>query len=175
MSEKRLEGQVAVVTGASRGIGRACATELAREGAAVVVNYFMSQPPADELVGEIVSKGGRAIAVRAGVAHPDDCQALIAKTIETYGRIDILVNNAGVNRDRTLRRMSVEEWNEVINTDLNSAFYCSQAAIPHMIEQNYGLVRRVAERYYVLAKGTIAEQGSLEGLSMESLKRHVAV
>ena len=153
MSEKRLEGQVAVVTGASRGIGRACAAELAREGAAVVVNYFMSQPPADELVGDIVSKGGRAIAVRAGVAHPDDCQALIAKTIETYGRIDILVNNAGVNRDRTLRRMSVEEWNEVINTDLNSAFYCSQAAIPHMIEQNYGRI--------IMMSSIIGQMGNL--------------
>jgi NAD(P)-dependent dehydrogenase (short-subunit alcohol dehydrogenase family) len=153
MSEKRLEGQVAVVTGASRGIGRACAAELAREGAAVVVNYFMSQPPADELVGEIVSKGGRAIAVRAGVAHPDDCQALIAKTIETYGRIDILVNNAGVNRDRTLRRMSVEEWNEVINTDLNSAFYCSQAAIPHMIDQNYGRI--------IMMSSIIGQMGNL--------------
>ncbi len=153
MSEKRLEGQVAVVTGASRGIGRACAAELAREGAAVVVNYFMSQPPADELVGEIVSKGGRAIAVRAGVAHPDDCQALIAKTIETYGRIDILVNNAGVNRDRTLRRMSVEEWNEVISTDLNSAFYCSQAAIPHMIEQNYGRI--------IMMSSIIGQMGNL--------------
>ena len=140
MSGKRLEGRVAVVTGASRGIGRACAEELAREGAAVVVNYFQSQVPADELVGEIVSQGGRAIAVRAGVAHPDDCKALIDKTIETYGQIDILVNNAGVNRDRTLKRLSVEEWNEVINTDLSSAFYCTSAAIPHMIERNYGRI-----------------------------------
>jgi NAD(P)-dependent dehydrogenase (short-subunit alcohol dehydrogenase family) len=140
MSGKRLEGRVAVVTGASRGIGRACAEELAREGAAVVVNYFQSQEPAEELVGEIVSQGGRAIAVRAGVAHPDDCKMLIDKAVETYGQIDILVNNAGVNRDRTLKRLSVEEWNEVINTDLNSAFYCTSAAIPHMMERNYGRI-----------------------------------
>jgi NAD(P)-dependent dehydrogenase (short-subunit alcohol dehydrogenase family) len=140
MSEKRLEGQVAVVTGASRGIGRACAEELAREGAAIVVNYFTNQESADALVGEIVSEGGRAIAVRAGVGHPDDCKALIEKTIETYGQIDILINNAGVNRDRTLKRLSVEEWQEVINTDLNSAFYCTSAAIPHMTERNYGRI-----------------------------------
>ncbi|MBI5284078.1 MAG: 3-oxoacyl-ACP reductase FabG [Chloroflexi bacterium] len=140
MSEKRLEGQVAVVTGASRGIGRACAEELAREGAAIVVNYFTNQESADALVGEIVSEGGRAIAVRAGVGHPDDCKELIEKTIETYGQIDILINNAGVNRDRTLKRLSVEEWQEVINTDLNSAFYCTSAAIPHMTERNYGRI-----------------------------------
>ncbi len=140
MSEKRLEGQVAVVTGASRGLGRACAQELAREGAAVVVNYFTNQEMADELVGEIVSQGGRAIAVRAGVGHPDDCKALIDKTIETYGQIDILVANAGVNRDRSLKRMSVDEWQEVINTDLSSAFYCTSAAIPHMVERNYGRI-----------------------------------
>lgn len=140
MSEKRLEGQVAVVTGASRGLGRACAEELAREGAAVVVNYFTNQELADELVGEIVSEGGRAIAVRAGVGHPDDCKALIDKTIETYGQIDILVANAGVNRDRSLKRMSVDEWQEVINTDLSSAFYCTSAAIPHMVERNYGRI-----------------------------------
>src|SRR4051794_25499468 len=100
MSQRRLEGQVAIVTGASRGIGRACAEEPAREGAAVVVNYFTNQEQADSLAGDIVSNGGRAIAVRAGVGHPDDCQALVAKTVETYGQIDILVNNAGVNRDR---------------------------------------------------------------------------
>ena len=140
MSTKRLDGQVAVVTGASRGIGRACAEELAREGAAVVVNYFQSPELAEQLVGEIVSNGGRAIAVRAGVGHPDDCKALIEKTIETYGQIDILVNNAGVNRDRTLKRLSVDEWNEVINTDLNGAFYCTSAAIPHMVERNYGRI-----------------------------------
>jgi acetoacetyl-CoA reductase len=140
MSQKRLEGRVAVVTGASRGLGRACAEELAREGAAVVVNYFTNQGMAEELAGQIVSGGGRAIAVRAGVGHPDDCQALIDKTIETYGQIDILINNAGVNRDRSLKRMSVGEWDEVINTDLNSAFYCTSAAIPHMVERNYGRI-----------------------------------
>ena len=140
MSEQRLVGQVAVVTGASRGIGRACAEELAREGAAIVVNYFTNQEAADALVGEIVSAGGRAIAVRAGVGHPDDCKALIEKTIDTYGQIDILINNAGVNRDRTLKRLSVDEWQEVINTDLNSAFYCTSAALPHMVERNYGRI-----------------------------------
>jgi 3-oxoacyl-(acyl-carrier-protein) reductase len=137
---KRLDGQVAIVTGASRGIGRACASELAEWGAAVVVNYFQSQESADELVKELTGKGCKAIAVRAGVGHPDDVQSLVDRTLEEFGQIDILVNNAGVNRDRTLRRMSVEEWNEVINTDLNSAFYCTSAVLPTMTERNYGRI-----------------------------------
>jgi 3-oxoacyl-(acyl-carrier-protein) reductase len=137
---KKLDGQVAIVTGASRGIGRACAKELADWGASVVVNYFQSQEPAEELVGEIVSSGKKAIAVRAGVGHPDDVQALVQRTIDEFGQVDILVNNAGVNRDRTLRRMSVDEWQEVINTDLNSAFYCTSAVVPHMTERNYGRI-----------------------------------
>ena len=138
--EKRLDGQVAIVTGASRGIGRAVAKELAEYGAAVVVNYFQSQELAEQLVGELTSKGGKAIAVRAGVGHPDDVQAMVQKALDEFGQIDILVNNAGVNRDRTLRRMAVEEWQEVINTDLNSAFYCASAVLPHMIERNYGRI-----------------------------------
>ncbi len=137
---ERLDEQVAIVTGASRGIGRAVAKELAEHGAAVVVNYYQSQEAADSLVEELTGNGCRAIAVRAGVGHPDDVKALVEKTIDEFGRIDILVNNAGVNRDRSLRRMTAEEWQEVINTDLNSAFYCSSAVIPHMIERAYGRI-----------------------------------
>jgi len=137
---QRLDGQVAIVTGASRGIGRAVAKELAEWGAAVVVNYYQSEAPAEELVGEIASTGGKAIAVRAGVGHPDDVQQMVERTLDAFGQIDILVNNAGVNRDRTLRRMSHEEWQEVINTDLNSAFYCTSAVLPHMIERTYGRI-----------------------------------
>jgi len=140
MTSKRLEGQVAVVTGASRGIGRACAEELAREGAAIVVNYNQSPDPAEQLVKQINGGGGRAIAFQAHVGKAGEAKALIDKAIETYGQIDILVNNAGVNRDRTLKRLSVEEWDEVISTDLSSAFYCTSAAVPHMVERNYGRI-----------------------------------
>ena len=97
---ERLDGQVAIVTGASRGIGRAVAKELADHGAAVVVNYFQSEEPAQALVKDITGEGGQAIAVRAGVGHPDDVQALVEKTIEEFEKVDILVNNAGVNRTR---------------------------------------------------------------------------
>ena len=137
---KRLDEQVAIVTGASRGIGRAVAKELADYGAAVVVNYFQSQEPAEALVTEITGGGGKAIAVRANVGEPDDAQALAKRALDEFGRIDILVNNAGVNRDRSLRRMSTEEWQEVINTDLNSAFYCTSAVLPNMVERKYGRI-----------------------------------
>ena len=137
---KRLDGQVAIVTGASRGIGRAVAKELAEYGAAVVVNYFQSQEQADSLVAEVTGAKGRAIAVRCDVGNADDAKAMVQRTIDEFGQIDILVNNAGVNRDRSLRRMSTEEWQEVINTDLNSAFYCTSAVLPHMVERSYGRI-----------------------------------
>ncbi len=153
MSQKRLEGRVAVVTGASRGLGRACAEELAREGASVVVNYFTSPEPAKDVVKGIEAGGGKAIAVAGNVGVAAEAKALIDKAIETYGQIDILINNAGVNRDRSLKRMSVEEWDEVITTDLNSAFYCTSAAIPNMVERNYGRV--------VVMSSIIGQMGNL--------------
>jgi NAD(P)-dependent dehydrogenase (short-subunit alcohol dehydrogenase family) len=140
MSQKRLEGRVAVVTGASRGLGRACAEELAREGASIVVNYFTSPDPAKDVVKGIEAGGGKAIAVAGNVGVAEEAKALIDKTIEKFGQIDILINNAGVNRDRSLKRMSVAEWDEVITTDLSSAFYCTSAAVPHMVEKNYGRI-----------------------------------
>ena len=137
---KPLDGQVAVVTGASRGLGRACAIELASVGASVVVNYNTSPNPASEVVKEITSAGGKAVAVGGDVGKPDDCKEIIGEAIANFGQIDILIANAGVNRDKTLKRMAVDEWNEVINTDLNSAFYCVSAALPHMQERNYGRI-----------------------------------
>lgn len=137
---KRLEGQVAVVTGASRGLGRACAIELAREGASVVVNYFTSPEPAHEVVAEIEKLGSKAVAVGGNVGKPEDAKEIIDEAIANYGKIDILVANAGINKDKTLKRMSVEDWDDVITTDLSSAFYCVSAAIPHMTEKNYGRI-----------------------------------
>jgi len=136
----QLDGQVAIVTGASRGIGRAVAKELADHGASVVVNYNQSPDAAASLVKEITDGGSKAISFQASVDDAEQCKALIQKAIDEYGKIDILVNNAGVNRDKTLRRMAAEEWDEVISTDLSSAFYCSSAAIPHMVEAKYGRI-----------------------------------
>ena len=133
-------GKVAIVTGSSRGLGRAIVRELADHGCKVVINYFQSKELAEQLQSELKDKGQEAIIVQAGVAQPDEVQNLIDTTVKEFGGIDILVNNAGVNRDRTIRRMSVEEWQEVIATDLSSVFYCTNAALPHMIERGGGRI-----------------------------------
>ena len=133
-------GKVAIVTGSSRGLGRAIVRELADHGCKVVINYFQSKELAEQLQSELKDKGQEAICVKAGVAQPDEVQNLIDTTVKEFGGIDILVNNAGVNRDRTIRRMSVEEWQEVIATDLSSVFYCTNAALPHMIERGGGRI-----------------------------------
>jgi acetoacetyl-CoA reductase len=135
-----LQEAVVVVTGASRGLGRAIAQEVARGGAKVVVNYSRSKEPAEELVNEISESGGEAIAVQADVSDAEQAQGLIDKAIEEYGRIDVLVNNAGINIDRTLKKLSVEDWDTVIQVDLNSAFYTVHAVLPHMTEQGGGKI-----------------------------------
>jgi acetoacetyl-CoA reductase len=135
-----LKDKVAIVTGSSRGLGRAIALEFGDHGAKVVLNYFTNKEAADELEAEMKGKGQDCIVVQAGVAHPDDCNRLIEEAVKHYGGLDILVNNAGVNRDRTIRRLSVEEWREVLATDLDSVFYCTYAAVPHMIERGAGRI-----------------------------------
>lgn len=135
-----LKDKVSIVTGSSRGLGRAIAKELAQHGSKVVVNYHQSKDAAEQLVSELKADGAEAIAVHAGVAHPDECQALVETAVKEFGGLDILINNAGVNRDRTIRRMSAEEWQEVIATDLSSVFYCTYAAVPHLIERGGGRI-----------------------------------
>jgi acetoacetyl-CoA reductase len=139
-----LKDKVAIVTGSSRGLGRAIARDFAEHGAKVALNYYQSREPAEELAKEIRGNGGECIVVQAGVAHPDECQALIEAAVKAFGGLDILVNNAGVNRDRTIRRMTVEEWREVLATDLDSVFYCTYAAVPHMIERGGGRIVNMA-------------------------------
>ncbi len=140
----RLDGQVAVVTGSSRGIGRACALELAREGASVVVNYNGSEEAAATCKDEIEALGAKAIVVQADVSNAEDAARLIAAAEEEFGKVDILVNNAGINRDRTVARMSPEEWDEVISTDLSSMFYCTNAVVGGMRERNFGRIINMA-------------------------------
>ncbi|MEW6637874.1 MAG: 3-oxoacyl-ACP reductase family protein [Actinomycetota bacterium] len=135
-----LREAVVVVTGASRGLGRAIAEELASGGAKVVVNYSRSKEPAEELVGRISEQGGEAIAVQADVSDPEQAERLIQETIDRFNRIDVLVNNAGINRDKTLRKLSVEDWDTVVRVDLNSAFYTVHAALPHMIDAGGGKI-----------------------------------
>jgi 3-oxoacyl-(acyl-carrier-protein) reductase len=139
-----LDGQVAVVTGGSRGIGRACAIALAREGASVVINYTSNAEAANSAKAEVEAAGARALVVQADVSKAEEAKRLIAAAEQEFGKVDILVNNAGINRDRTIQRMSAEEWDGVIATDLSSMFYCTNAAVGGMRERNYGRIINMA-------------------------------
>ncbi|HTI01066.1 MAG TPA: glucose 1-dehydrogenase [Acidisoma sp.] len=125
----RLDGQIALVTGASSGIGFACAEELAAAGAAVVINYHSHQQPAEELASKIARRGGRAIAVGADVSQEADVAALFASTIEAYGALDILVANSGMQKDAALTEMTLDQWNAVLQVNLTGQFLCAQAAV----------------------------------------------
>jgi len=135
-----LTGKIAIVTGASRGIGRACAIKLATLGAKVVVNYNKNADAANLVVAEIVQAGDGAIAVQGDVSQFAVAQAVIKATIDAYGRIDILVNNAGTTRDTLLAIMKEEEFDLVIATNLKSVFNMSKAALRQMMKQKYGRI-----------------------------------
>ncbi|MEK4385093.1 3-oxoacyl-[acyl-carrier-protein] reductase [Solibacillus sp. FSL W7-1464] len=139
-----LTGKCAVVTGASRGIGRAIALQLASEGAKVVVNYSGSEQKAQEVVEEIKANGGEAIAVQANVADSDSVQNLMKSALDTYGSIDILVNNAGITRDNLLMRMKDDEWDDVINTNLKGVFLCTKAVTRQMMKQRAGRIINIS-------------------------------
>lgn len=135
-----LHGQVAVVTGGSRGIGRAIALALAAQGAAVVVNYNRNAAMAQALVQEIEAGGGRALAVAADVCHEDDVARLIQSALDRWDRLDVLINNAGITRDGPLMRMKTEQWQQVIETNLSAVFLCTTTALPIMRSAGYGRV-----------------------------------
>lgn len=137
---QHLKGQVAIITGGSRGIGRATALALATEGAKVAVNYASSSTVADEVVAEITEAGGEAIAVQGDVSKADQVDALFNKVTETWGRIDILVNNAGITRDTLLLRMKLEDWQAVIDLNLTGVFLCTRVASKIMLKQKSGRI-----------------------------------
>ncbi len=137
---QRLRGKVAIVTGASRGIGRATALALATEGANVVVNYASSQSAADKVVGEITALGSEAIAVAADVSKVDQVEAMVNAAMEKWGQIDVLVNNAGITRDTLLLRMKPEEWQAVIDLNLTGVFLCTRAVSKIMLKQRSGRI-----------------------------------
>ena len=135
-----LTGKVALVTGGSRGIGRALCLQQAKEGAKVVVNYAGSQAAAEEVVEKIKAEGGEAIAVQGDVASYADADKMVSATVEAFGRIDILVNNAGITRDNLLMRMKEDEWDAVINTNLKGVFNVTKAATRPMMKQRAGRI-----------------------------------
>jgi 3-oxoacyl-[acyl-carrier protein] reductase len=139
-----LSGKVALVTGAGRGIGRATALRLGEAGASVVVNYNASEAQANEVVQAIKASGAEAMAVKADVSLSEEVDAMVAEATKAWGRVDILVNNAGITRDNLMMRMSQDEWDAVIDTNLRSAYFCTRAVLRSMIRNRYGRIVSVA-------------------------------
>ncbi|MDH5605910.1 MAG: 3-oxoacyl-[acyl-carrier-protein] reductase [Anaerolineae bacterium] len=137
---KPLEGKVAVVTGGSRGIGKAIALELAGRGATVVVNYVSSSKAAEEVVAEIKANGGEAAAFQADVSDFEQAAHLIKSAADSYEKIDILVNNAGITRDKLIMMMSEEDWDVVQDVNLKGTFNCSKAAVKLMMRKRSGRI-----------------------------------
>ncbi|WP_153124103.1 3-oxoacyl-[acyl-carrier-protein] reductase [Peribacillus tepidiphilus] len=140
----KLDGKKALVTGASRGIGREIALELAAQGADVAVNYAGSEAKAMEVVDAIKEMGRNAIAIQCDVSNSESVTNMVKKVIEEFGALDILVNNAGITRDNLLMRMKEEEWDDVINTNLKGVFLCTKAVTRQMMKQRYGRIINVA-------------------------------
>jgi 3-oxoacyl-[acyl-carrier protein] reductase len=139
-----LLNQVAIVTGASRGIGKAIAQALAQEGAKIVINYASSATAAEDLAAEIQAMGGEAIAIAADVSNPEQVETLIKSVMDKWGRIDILVNNAGITKDTLLLRMKLEDWRSVIDLNLTGVFLCTQKVAKIMLKQKSGRIINIA-------------------------------
>lgn len=137
---QKLKNQVALVTGASRGIGKSIALSLASEGAKLVINYANSSTAAEDLVTEITEAGGEAIAVKGDVSKPEEVDALFEQILKKWGQIDILVNNAGITQDTLLLRMKLAEWQSVIDLNLTGVFLCTKAASKVMLKQRKGRI-----------------------------------
>ncbi len=150
----KLDGRVAFVSGGSRGIGRAIALALAAEGARVAINYFSNEAAAHEVIdamvaargehGLSVDDGNQYLALQGDVSVAEQARGMVTRVAEQWGRLDVLVNNAGITRDRTLRKLTDEDWTSVINNNLNSVYYCTTAAMPVMINQQFGRIINIS-------------------------------
>jgi acetoacetyl-CoA reductase/3-oxoacyl-[acyl-carrier protein] reductase len=140
----RLNDKIAIVTGASRGIGKAIALELAREGAKVALNYQSNEALAENVASEIRAAGGECMLARANVADSAEARGLIKTVVDKWGRLDILVNNAGITRDKSLRKMTDDDWSAVIGTNLNAVYYCTTAAMQPMMAQKFGRIINIS-------------------------------
>lgn len=169
-----LEGKIALVTGSSRGIGRAIALALGKKGVNVAVNYAGNEQKAEEVVQELQELGVKAIKIRANVADEQDVKAMIKEVTKEFGRLDILVNNAGITRDNLLMRMKVEEFDEVIETNLKGAFLCTKAVTRTMMKQRYGKIINIASIVGVSGNpgqaNYVAAKAGLIGLTKSTAK-----
>ena len=178
-----MTGKVAVVTGASRGIGRAISLKLATLGARVMLNYRNDVEGARDVLRAIQEAGGWAEAVQGDVRLQPDADALVKRTLEAHGRVDILVNNAGTTRDTLLMRMSVEDWDTVLDTNLKGAFFCTKACLRPMMKQRYGRIINITsvvgasgnpgQANYAAAKAGVA--GMTRALARELGSRNITV
>ncbi|QHE52158.1 3-oxoacyl-[acyl-carrier-protein] reductase [Pontibacillus sp. HMF3514] len=178
-----LDGKVALVTGASRGIGRAIALELARQGAKVAVNYAGSEQKAQEVVDEIKELGSEGIKIQANVSSEDDVKSMVKEVVDTYGGIDILVNNAGITRDNLLMRMKEEEFDQVIDTNLKGVFLTTKTVTRPMMKKRGGKIINIAsvvgvsgnpgQANYVAAKAGVI--GMTKSSAKELASRNILV
>ena len=179
----QLKDRIAIVTGGSRGIGRAIALELATRGAAVVVNYKGNTAAAEEVVNQIKANNGEAMAFQADVGDEEQANALIKAAVDTYGKLDILVNNAGTTRDNVIMMMKAEDFDSVINTNLRSTWLCSKAAVRTMMRKRYGrvinitsvsgVVGQAGQTNYSASKAGII--GFTKSLAREVASRNITV
>lgn len=141
-----LSGKVALITGAGKGIGAAISRELGNEGATLALNYATSAKAAEDLAKQIsaTGKAGEVMTIQADISKLDEVQNMIEEVWKRFGRIDYLINNAGITRDRTFRKLTPQEWHEVIDTNLNGVFNCIHAAMPHLIEQGNGSIVNIS-------------------------------
>ncbi len=144
LQSKPLQDKVALVTGGARGIGRAIAIELASRGASVAINYRSSSAEAEKLSAEIQEMGVESVLIQGDVSSKEDSRHVMEAVLDNFKQIDILINNAGITRDRTVRKMTEEEWKDVLNTNLNGTFYCTRAALPSMIQRRFGRIVNIA-------------------------------
>jgi 3-oxoacyl-[acyl-carrier protein] reductase len=182
----KLEGKVALVTGASRGIGREIALGLAKQGADVVVNYSGSEERANQVAAEIKELGRNAIAVQCDVSNSESVASMVKATIDTFGKLDILVNNAGITKDNLLMRMKEDEWDDVININLKGVFLCTKAVTRQMMKQRSGRIINISsivgvsgnpgQANYVAAKSgvigltkTTAKELSSRGITVNAI------
>jgi len=178
-----LKNRISLITGSSRGIGRAIALNFAKEGSDVVVNYVVNDDAAEEVISKIRSIGCRCFSFKADVSKGDNVKKLFSKIIQEYGKIDILVNNAGITMDSTLHKMSYENWDSIIKVNLTGVFNCCRQAVVSMRENNYGRIINISsvvglcgnfgQTNYAASKAGVI--GFTKSLAYETAKRKITV